>query len=142
VFDEKTGYTSVVSNPKATFMAANELVHGTGRKKKSGGAPVLVLVVVLVLVFPMITPLRPARQTTPSDCGTSMMEDQSGRLRAIPIVSTVSTLAPMATNSRRGRTMKPSEYGTFETQSYLSIKHLTHTTMMSLLSDTVQTGTT
>jgi len=43
-FDEKMGFTSVVSNPKAAFMAANGLVHGTGRKKKSGGAPVLVVV--------------------------------------------------------------------------------------------------
>jgi len=47
-FDETMGFTSVVSNPKAAFMAANGLVHGTGRKKKSGGAPVLVLVLVLV----------------------------------------------------------------------------------------------
>jgi len=43
-FDETMGFTSVVSNPKAAFMAANGLVHRTGRKKKSGGAPVLVLV--------------------------------------------------------------------------------------------------
>merc|ERR1719491_169982 len=41
-FDEKTGFTSACVNPKATFMAANGLVQGIGRKKSSTTPPVVV----------------------------------------------------------------------------------------------------